>query len=345
MKLEKLVKKLGGVLEGDGNIDVRGVAGLEDATSTDLTFLANQKYASCVPETKAAAILVPSSWDRSAPCALIRVENTDRAFSMAAELFYEKPPRPSIGIHPTAVVDDSVKLGENVSIGAHCVVEADVEIGDNTIISAHCFVGFKTKIGADCFFYPLVSIREFGQIGNRVIIHNGAVIGSDGFGYAVEKDGTRTKIPQLGVVIIEDDVEIGANVAIDRARFGKTKIGKGTKVDNLVQIAHNVVIGEHSVLCGQAGIAGSTTLGSRVILAGQSGIAGHLTISDGAIVGAQAGVMKDVPEKDFVMGSPAMPHLLAKKTVANMILLPKLKDRIKQLEARLTALESERSKK
>jgi len=339
MKLEKLVKKLGGVLEGDGSVEVMGVAGLEEATSTDLTFLANQKYASRVAETNAAAILVPTSWDRPASCALIRIENSDQAFSKAAELFYENPPPPAIGVHPTAVIDESVQLGKNVSVGAHCVIEAGVVIGDNTIISANGYVGFKTKIGANCFFYPLVSIREFGQIGDRVILHNGAVIGSDGFGYAVQKDGTRTKIPQLGIVVIEDDVEVGANVVIDRARFGKTKIGKGTKIDNLVQIAHNVIVGEHSVLCGQAGIAGSTTLGSRVILAGQCGISGHLTVSDGAIVGAQAGVMKDVPEKAFVIGSPALPHLQFKKTVANTLLLPKLKDRVKQLEIRLSKLE------
>ena len=339
MKLVDLAKKLGGVLEGDGAVEVTGVAGLEEATSLDLTFLANQKYATRVAETKAAAILVPVSWDRPAPCAVIRIENSDQAFSKAAELFYETPPRPASGIHPTAVVDESVQLGKNVSIGAHCVIDAGVVIGDNTIISANGYVGFKTKIGADCFFYPLVSIREFGQIGDRVILHNGAVIGSDGFGYAVQKDNTRTKIPQLGIVIIEDDVEVGANVAIDRARFGKTQIGKGTKIDNLVHIAHNVIVGEHSVLCGQVGIAGSSTLGSHVILAGQCGISGHLTVHDGAIVGAQAGVMKNVPEKDFVIGSPAMPHMLAKKTMANMILLPRFKDRIKQLEARLAKLE------
>jgi UDP-3-O-[3-hydroxymyristoyl] glucosamine N-acyltransferase len=242
------------------------------------------------------------------------------------------------------VVAGSAQLGAGVSIGANSTVEEGVVIGANTVVSANCYIGYKTVIGADSFLYPLVSTREFTEIGSRVIIHNGTVVGSDGFGYAVQEDGSRTKIPQIGKVVIEDDVEIGANVAIDRARFGKTRIGKGTKIDNLVQIAHNVVIGEHSVMCGQAGISGSTTIGSRVILAGQAGLAGHLHVGDGAIVGAQAGVMKDVAAKDFVIGSPAMPHLQFKKMVANTILMPKFKDRIKQLEDKLDRLETKLSR-
>ena len=242
-------------------------------------------------------------------------------------------------MHPTAVVAESAQLGEGVSIGAHCTIEEGVVIGPYTVVSSNCHIGYKTVIGADCRFYPLVSIREFTEIGNQVVIHNGTVVGSDGFGYAVQKDGSRTKIPQIGKVVIEDDVEIGANSAIDRARFGKTRIGRGTKIDNLVQVAHNVVIGEHSVLCGQAGISGSTKIGARVILAGQAGLAGHLEVGDGAIVGAQAGVMKDIPPKDFVIGSPAMTHLHAKKMIAGTIALPKLRDRVRQLEDQLAKLE------
>jgi len=339
MKLSKIATELGGVLEGDGDLEITAVAGLGEAGIGDLSFLSNPKYAAHVATTKASAVIVPSDWDRSTTCALIRVKNSDQMFAKVAELFYEEPPKPIIGIHPSAIVDPSAQLGEGVSIGANCTIEAGVHIGANTTISPNCYLGYKTTIGTDCLLYPLVSTREFSQIGNRVIIHNGTVVGSDGFGYAVQPDGSRTKIPQIGIVVIEDDVEIGANAALDRARFGKTRIGKGTKIDNLVQIAHNVVIGEHSVLCGQSGISGSTTIGSRVILAGQSGLAGHLTINDGAIVGAQAGVMKDIPPKQFVMGSPAMPHLQAKKMIANTILLPKIKERIKQLEARLEQAE------
>ena len=335
MKLSDIANRLGGILEGDGDLEITAVAGLDEAGPEDISFLSNPKYAAQVATTQAAAVIVSTDWDRPAKCALVRVENSDQVFAQAAELFYEAPPRPSAGTHPSAIVDESVQLGKDVSIGANCTVEAGVVIGANTVVSPNCHIGYKTVIGSDSFLYPLVSTREFTEIGDRVIIHNGTVIGSDGFGYAVQEDGSRTKIPQIGKVVIEDDVEIGANVAIDRARFGKTRIGKGTKIDNLVQIAHNVVIGEDSVLCGQSGISGSTTVGARVIMAGQSGLAGHLMIGDGAIIGGQAGVMKDVAPKDFVIGSPAMPHLQMKKMIANTVLLPKLKERIKLLEAQL----------
>jgi len=341
MQLSDIADQLGGVLEGDGSIEIRAVAGLKEAGKGDLSFLANPKYASQVMETGASAVIVPIDWERPTRCALIRVANSDQSFAMAAEFFNEPVPASAPGIHPTAVVDESAELGEGVSVGPHAVIEAGVIIGSGTTIQANCVIGYKTVIGSDCLFYPLVSTREYTEIGNRVIIHNGTVVGSDGFGYAVQQDGSRVKIPQIGKVVIEDDVEIGANVAIDRARFGKTKIGKGSKIDNLVQIAHNVVVGEHTVMCGQAGVSGSTTIGSRVILAGQAGLAGHLEVGDGAIVGAQAGVMKDVPSKDFVMGSPAMTHLQAKKMIANMVTLPKLKEKVKQLEAELERLKPE----
>jgi len=338
MKLCEIADKLGATLEGDGDIEIKAVAGLKEAGAGDLSFLANPKYAAQVTETAASAVIVPADWDRSTKCAIIRSENSDQAFAVAAELFYEAVPDAVPGIHPTAVVHETVQLGDGVSIGANCTIEAGVVIGANTVIKPNCVVAYKTTIGENCLLYPLVSVREFSEIGNNVIIHNGAVIGSDGFGYAVQKDGSRNKIPQIGKVVIGDDVEVGANVAIDRARFGKTRIGKGTKIDNLVQIAHNVVVGEHSVMCGQAGVSGSTTIGSKVILAGQAGLAGHLEVGDGAIVGAQAGVMKDVEPKDFVIGSPAMNHLQTKKMIASIITLPKLKDKVRELEAEVKAL-------
>jgi len=338
MKLSEISEKLGGILEGVGDIEIKAVAGLAEASAGDISFLSNPKYAAQVASTKASAVIVPADWDRPARCTLMRVENSDQVFAQVAELFYEAPPKPADGVHPSAVVAESVQLGSGVSIGANCTVEEGVVVGANTVISPNCYLGYKTVIGEDCFLYPLVSTREFTEVGSRVIIHNGTVVGSDGFGYAVQDDGSRTKIPQIGKVVIEDDVELGANVAIDRARFGKTKVGKGSKIDNLVQIAHNVVIGEHSVLCGQVGISGSTTIGSRCILAGQAGMAGHIEVGDGAIIGAQAGVMKNVAAKDFVIGSPAMPHLQFKKMIANTILLPKLKDRIKKLEQQLEQL-------
>jgi UDP-3-O-[3-hydroxymyristoyl] glucosamine N-acyltransferase len=340
MRLADIATHLNGELIGLGEINISAVAGLREATEGNISFLANPKYAALVDSTKAAAVIVPRDFDRACACALIKTENPDQAFAQTAELFYEPPPAPTAGLHPTAVVAASALLGEGVSIGPNCVIEEGVQIGANTIISAGCVLGYKTVIGSNCLLYPLVSTREFTKIGDRVIIHNGTVVGSDGFGYAVQEDGSRTKIPQIGVVEIGDDVEIGANVAIDRARFGKTSIGKGTKIDNLVQIAHNVVVGEHSVMCGQVGVSGSSTIGSRVILAGQAGLAGHLEVGDGAIIGAQSGVMKDVEPKDFVIGSPAMSHVQFKKSVANTLLLPKLKERIKVLESRLSKLES-----
>ncbi len=342
MKLSQIAERFGAVLEGDGNIEIKAVAGLKEAAAGDISFLANPKYSARVAATSASAVIVPADWDRPAKCAILRVENSDQSFAECAELFYEPVPAPKAGVHPSAVVAESAALGEGVSIGANVVVEEGVVIGANTVVQANCVIGYKSSIGEDCLLYPLVSIREFSEIGSRVILHNGTVVGSDGFGYAVREDGSRAKIPQIGKVVIEDDVEIGANVAIDRARFGKTKIGKGTKIDNLVQIAHNVVVGEHSVICGQVGVSGSTTIGSKVIMAGQAGLAGHLEVGDGAIVGAQAGVMKDVAAKDFVIGAPAMNHLQTKKMIANLITLPKLKDKMKQLETRLAELEQGR---
>ncbi len=342
MRLSDIATRLGMTLEGDGELEIMAVAGLKEAGAGDISFLANPKYAAQVSETAASAVIVPQDWDRPVKCAILRAENSDQSFAEIAEFFYEPVPTPAFGVHPSAVVAESVQLGEGVSVGAHCTIEAGVVIGDNTVIQSNCTIGYKTKIGKNCFLYPLVSVREFSEIGDRVIIHNGTVVGSDGFGYAVQDDGSRTKIPQIGNVVIEDDVEIGANVAIDRARFGKTRIGKGTKIDNLVQIAHNVVVGEHSVLCGQSGISGSSTLGPRCILAGQAGLAGHLDVGEGAIIGAQAGVTKDVSAKAFVIGSPAMPHLMAKKMIANMVTLPKLKEKVKHLERRVAAFAAEK---
>lgn len=341
MKLSEIAGQIGGVIEGNGDVEICAVAGLKEASAGDISFLANPKYAAQVAETSASAVIVPSDWDRPVKCAIIRSENSDQAFAQIADFFYEPVPAAPAGVHASASVAESAQLAAGVAIGANVVIEEGVVIGANTVIQANCVIGYKSIIGADCLLYPLVSTREFTEIGDRVIIHNGTVVGSDGFGYAVQKDGSRTKIAQIGKVVIEDDVEIGANVAIDRARFGKTKIGKGSKIDNLVQIAHNVVIGEHTVMCGQSGVSGSTTIGSRVILAGQAGLAGHLEVGDGAIVGAQAGVMKDVKDKDFVIGSPAMSHLQTKKMIASMITLPKLKDKIKQLEGAVAELKKE----
>ena len=336
----ELAAKLGAVLEGNPDAVLRGVADLHAAGAGQLSFATKPRYLAAAAASAATAVLVPPEAVLAAPKpALLRVANVDAAFAAACALF--APPAVELprGVHPLAWVSPQAKLGENVAVGAFAVVEAGAEIGAGSTLYPQTYVGHAAKLGADCLLYPFASVRERCQVGARVILHNGAVIGSDGFGYAVDAQGVRTKIPQTGIVVLEDDVEIGANTTVDRARFGETRVGKGTKVDNLVQIAHNCVIGEHSVLCSQVGMAGTTTLGKRVICAGQVGLAGHLTVGDDAVVGAQAGVPSDLPGGQMYLGAPAMPRLEFGKSLAHVAGIPKLKEKLKALEARLAALE------
>jgi UDP-3-O-[3-hydroxymyristoyl] glucosamine N-acyltransferase len=252
------------------------------------------------------------------------------------------PPPP--GIHPTAVIGERVTLGQQLTIGAYVVIADGAVIGDRTVIYPHVYIGNETVLGTDCLIYPQVSIRERCQLGHRVILHSGVVIGSDGFGYA-SVEGVHHKIPQVGTVVVEDDVEIGANTCLDRARFGRTRIGKGTKIDNLVQIAHNVETGHHCIIVGQAGVAGSTKLGDHVTLAGQCGISGHLQIGDHAIVTGKAGVSKNVPPRAVVRGSPAqeikscqMQEIAVRRLPQTQVVVKELIARIAELERRLAAL-------
>lgn len=339
MKLSELARHIEGSFDGDGSTEIRGVAGIREAGSGDVSFIANPRYAPDAALTEASAVIVSDDWSTECPATLIRVKNPDAAFAKAAALFYVQAPLQAVGVHPSSVVARDVELGEGVSIGPLCVIESGSKIGAGTVISAQCYIGFQSVIGEKSFLYPQVSIREFVRIGNRTIIHNGTVIGSDGFGYSVDGEGVRTKIPQIGTVQIGDDVEIGANVTVDRARFGKTRIGNGVKIDNLVQIAHNVVIGDHVVIVAQVAIAGSTSIGDKTILAGQSGIAGHLKIGSGVIVGGGSGVTKDVPDGSHVMGVPAISAAKMKRNHASIMLLPKMKERIAALDARIKKLE------
>jgi UDP-3-O-[3-hydroxymyristoyl] glucosamine N-acyltransferase len=343
MKLSDLARHIDGSFDGDEAVEIRGVAGIREAGKGDVSFIANPRYAPEAALTKASAVIVSEDWAADCSSTLIRVKNPDAAFAKAALLFYVPAPSPSSGVHPTAVVAQDVELGSGVSVGPFCVIESGVKIGEGTVISAQCYVGFRSVIGEKSFLYPQVSLREFTQIGSRTIIHNGTVVGSDGFGYSVDSEGVRTKIPQIGCVEIGDDVEIGANVTIDRARFGKTRIGKGVKIDNLVQIAHNVTIGDHAVIVSQTGIAGSTSIGDKTILAAQAGISGHLRIGSGVIVGPRSGVTKDIPDGIHVMGAPAMPADKMKRMNASVMLLPKMKERIAALQDRVSKLE-ERNK-
>jgi len=341
MKLSELVQQIGGALEGDGQIEVFGVAGICEAERGEVSFVANPKYAVEATKTRAAAVIVSEDWSAKCSVPLIRTPNPDAAFAKAAMLFYTPVPLPKEGVHPSAIVAEDVEMGEGVRIGPLCVVESGVKIGAGTIISAQCYIGQQSQIGEKSKFYPQVSVREAAVIGSRTIIHNGTVVGSDGFGYSVDEKGVREKVPQIGVVQIGDDVEIGANVTIDRARFGKTQIGNGVKIDNLVQIAHNVVIGDHTVIVAQTGIAGSTTVGEKVTIAGQVGVAGHLTIAAGAIIGARTAVFKNVPPGEYVLGNPGMSASKYKKSQAGIMLLPKLKKRLIALEKKVALLQGE----
>jgi UDP-3-O-[3-hydroxymyristoyl] glucosamine N-acyltransferase len=333
--IARLVK---GELIGDGGLVVSGFAGIKEAKNNELTFLSNLKYEPLLLDTQAGVILVP----RQISCpgkTIIRVDNPSLSFTLALNYLLKGAPdyKPH-GIHPTAVIAPGAKLASDVAVGAHTVIEDGAMIAEGCVLYAHCYVGHDTRLGQDCLIYPQVVLREKVVLGNRVIIHSGTVIGSDGYGY-VTVDGKHMKIPQVGTVLIEDDVEIGANVAVDRARFDKTIIGEGTKIDNLVHIAHNVIIGKHCLIVGQVGISGSTRIGNHVILAGQAGIVGHLEIGDGAIVAAQSGVSRSIKAGEQVFGTPAHPMKVALKNNAHVQRLDKYVERIKNLEERIDKLE------
>jgi len=336
--LAEIAKFLDAELAGDPKIVITGISGIKEAKEGDITFVANPKYNHLVKETNASAIIASKDFPAATQKPIIRTDNPSLAFSKVVSLIFPIEIKHPQGIHPQAVISKSVKLGKNVAVGACAVLEDNVEVGDNTVIYGGSYIANDATIGKDCLIYPDVSIRERVKIGNRVIINNGAVIGSDGFGY-VTVDGVHKRIPQVGTVVVEDDVEIGANVAIDRARFDKTIIGKGTKIDNLVHIAHNVIIGENSLIIAQAGISGSSTIGKNVILAGQSGVVGHVSIGDNVVVGAQSGVTKSVEANTTVSGYPAKPHDIAKRINACIQRLPRLFKTISNLEKKIEELE------
>lgn len=336
--LREIAKLIDGEVIGNADTVINGVCGIKEAKEGDITFVANPRYIPLIDETHASAIITSRDVVKSSK-PIIRTENPSLAFAKLLSLVSPNQSKHPAGIHPTVILGKDVKLGREIAIGAYVVIEDSVSIGDKTIIYPSCYIGHHTTIGKDSLIYPNVSIRERVSIGERVIIHSGTVVGSDGFGFATIK-GMHHKIPQIGTVEIEDDVEIGANVTIDRARFDKTIIGKGTKIDNLVQIAHNVVVGENSIIVAQAGISGSTSIGNGVILAGQAGLVGHINIGDNAIVMAQAGVTKSVPANTKVSGYPAKPHETAKEVNALVQNLPRLYKKVDELKNKIEKLEN-----
>jgi UDP-3-O-[3-hydroxymyristoyl] glucosamine N-acyltransferase len=333
LTLHEIAKLSGGELSGDPAGVITGAASLDEAVEGEIAFFNNPKYFPRLRNTRASAVFVPMDFSEKILPAQIRVADPSKAFEQVVLRLAPKPIAFVAGIHPTAVVDPSAKIGSLASIQPHAVIESGVAIGENTVVGAGSYVGHETVIGASCLIYPNVTIRERTRIGARVIIHGGAVVGADGFGFEF-KDGRQRKIPQLGIVQIDDDVEIGANATIDRARFGRTWIQEGVKIDNLVQIAHNVIVGKHSVLAAQVGISGSVRIGERVTMAGQVGIVGHATIGDEAIIAAQSGVSKNIPGGVW-FGYPAVPFAEAKRQIAWIHRLGKLFDRVKAIEKKL----------
>jgi len=333
LTLKELANQSGGELFGDPTLEITGAASLSEATQGDISFFTDRKFIGLLRKTRASAIFVRPDFVESITAAQIRVSNPTKSFEQVLLKFAPEPITFAPGVHQSAVVDPSAQLGERVSIQPLAVIDAGARIGDGTIIGAGSYIGHETVIGSGCRIYPNVTIRERSRIGSRVIIHSGAVIGADGFGFEMV-DGRQQKIQQLGIVQIDDDVEIGANTTVDRARFGRTWIQQGVKIDNLVQIAHNVVIGKNSVIVAQTGISGSTRVGERVTMAGQVGIVGHVEIADGSVIAAQSGVSKSVPGGVW-FGYPAGPIEETKQQIAWIRSLGKLFARVKEIEKKL----------
>jgi UDP-3-O-[3-hydroxymyristoyl] glucosamine N-acyltransferase len=332
MKLGALAALLGCELRGDGDVEITGVAGLEDASDGDLTFVANPKYAARLAATKASAVIL-SDTAPDVPLPSLRTSNPYLCFARALEQFHV-PRRPPAGIHATAVVPTTARIGEAAAIGAYVVIGDDVEIGPRAMIWPHVTIYPGVRIGADFVAHAGVVVREDVRIGDRVILHPGVVLGADGFGFAPTATGA-VKIPQVGTVVIEDDVEIGANTTVDRATVGATTIRAGAKLDNLVMVGHNCEVGAHSFLAAQVGLAGSTKVGRGVQMGGQSGAAGHLTIGDGAQVVAQSGIPCSVAAGRIVGGYPAVDVTLWRRASAALLRLPALLRRVHRLEKRL----------
>lgn len=335
MKVSEIARLVGGKMEGDGECEIRGVASLENASPQQLSFAEGERSLERAAGSHAGCILVPEG-SRVSGHTTVAVRNLRLAFIRAAEALHPalavKP-----GIHPTALVDDAATLAPGVSVGPYAVIESGVTVGAGTRLGAGAYLGEGVTLGSNCLLYPRVSIYPGVRMGNRVILHSGVVLGSDGFGYLFA-EGRHQKFPQLGGLIIEDDVEIGSNSTVDRGSLGTTRIGEGTKIDNLVQVAHNVTIGRHSVIAAQTGISGSTEIGDYVVMGGQVGIGDHARIGDRAVIGGGTGILpgKSIRPGSVMWGTPARPLKEFKKMYAQLSRLPGLAQKVKEISAKLT---------
>ncbi len=340
--LQELAHLVGGKVEGDGALEVAGIASLEDAGEGEITFVADRKHASRLEKTRASAVILPPSLP-SVSIPAIRTSNPYLAYAKAQSFFQERPYVPR-GVDPRAFVGARVKMGKDVSIYPFVYVAEGCEIGDRVVLHPGVYLGDSVRLGEGSILYPNVAVMDRCILGKRVVIHAGTVIGSDGFGFA--RDGAAyVRIPQVGIVVVDDDVEIGANCCVDRAAMGKTWLKRGVRTDNLVQVGHNVTIGEDTILVAQVGIAGSTEVGDRAALGGQVGVIGHIKIGDGAMIGAQSGVAQDVAPGQILSGSPAFPHREWLKAQAVFPKLPEMKKLLGGLERRVRELEESAGRK
>ncbi len=334
MTVAQIAQLVNGQSEGEEKLLIAGVSGLAAAGPEDVSFLGNMKYQAAASSTKAGCVILPAA-ARQLPCpakARIFVEDPQYAFSLILGVLESQKPKITPALDPAARIHYQAKLGANVSVGPFAVIERGALIGEGSVIGAQCFIGENVRIGRHCLIYPQVVIREDCVVGDRGILHAGVVIGADGYGYSTDRrTGVHRKIPQLGNVVIEEDVEIGANTTIDRAAIDSTVIGAGTKIDNLVQVGHNCRIGKGCLIVAQVALAGSTTLGNHVVLGGQVAIAGHLHIGDGVQVAGQSGVMSDVEKGQILFGSPARPHREALKLQAIYGKLPEIYAAFKEM--------------
>jgi UDP-3-O-[3-hydroxymyristoyl] glucosamine N-acyltransferase len=334
-RLSEIARLVSGELIGDADVTITGVASLEEAGEHDLSFVERAELLPRGEASRAAALIAPHGAG-PARKPLIITEDPKLAFSRVLELFAPQPSIP-VGVHPTAIIGHGVQLGKQVAIGPYVVIEDGVRIGDQVVIYPFVFIGRETDVGAGCLIYPHVFIGERVTIGKRCILHAGCAIGADGFGFLPTADGYH-KIPQIGTVVIEDDVEIGANSTVDRATVSATRIGRGTKIDDQVHVAHNCVIGRHCLLCGQVGLAGSTTLGDNVVLGGQVGVSDHVRIGDNVTIAAAAGVFGDLPEPGVYSGYPARPHYHQLRVLALTQKLPELARQVRELASEVERL-------